>query len=61
MKYSNKEMSDIVTSEGLDYAILCYTSYKNIEDEHLADLWKEADKILTEIELILEKAHKDCQ
>lgn len=51
---SIEDVADIVSSEGLDYAILHYMSSEEIEDEALSSLWEQAKTVLSEINAILE-------
>lgn len=48
-KISNEEIIEIISDEGLEYAIMDYLSPKNIMDEHLFKLWVDAEKALKAI------------
>lgn len=56
---TNLNVSEIVDREGLGYAIIAYMDSDDFEDRHLAKLWDKAQKILREIEDILEEANPD--
>ena len=45
----NDEVIGIIESEGIGYAVLCYTNGDTFKDEKLAQLWKEAKEKLEAI------------
>jgi len=55
-KLTNLDIAHIVDREGLGYAITDYIGSTNFEDKDLAKLWDQAQNILGQIEIILEKA-----
>lgn len=55
-KLTNLDVAEIVEFEGLGYAITGYMGSTNFEDKDLAKLWDQAQNILGQIEIILEKA-----
>lgn len=57
--YTNAEVRDMVDEEGIGYAVTCYLSADSIADKKLAALWKDARKVLTEIQNILREAEDD--
>lgn len=56
---TNEQVARIVDREGLDYAVTAYMGSEDFEDRYLAKLWDKAQKILREIEDILEEANPD--
>ena len=57
MTESKKDLEyvgNLVSSDGLGYAIQSGIGYKNIKDKKLASLWKQASDIMDEIEKYLE-------
>ncbi len=52
-KYNDKEIAEIVDSEGLWYAITSYLNSGDIENPELAELWAQAETILSKIDDIL--------
>lgn len=48
-KLSNWKIADIVEKEGLEAAILVKVGYKEIEDQELAKLWKDADNMFAKL------------
>ena len=49
-KWTNEEIAMKVQSEGLDYMIQHYLSADKIEDEWLAEKWKQCKQLLNEIQ-----------
>ena len=49
-KRNNEELKDIIGDEGLGYAIQFDISWKNIEDNEIAKLWKIASDAMDKIE-----------
>jgi len=56
---TNQEVANIVINEGLDHAILHYVSSDEIDDPILKEKWKEADKLLSEIDSMLSDLYKN--
>jgi len=56
---TKQEVADIVDSEGLGYAITSYISGDDIDDPILREKWKEADKLLGEIQSILPEPYEN--
>lgn len=54
-KYSVSQVADIISSEGLGYAIQSYLKSTQIKDEDLAEMWERASDILTEITEYIEE------
>lgn len=54
-KYTIEEVYNIIDNEGFLYAVTEYMSGDSIEDEKLAKMWNEADKILRETKNKIEK------
>ena len=50
---TNEEVAYYVENEGLGYAITCGMSGNDIEDPVLKEKWKQAVKLLSEIENML--------
>ena len=55
-KLTNRKIADIVEWEGLGYAITDYMGSNDFEDQHLAELWDQAQTVLHEIQEILNEA-----
>lgn len=53
-KYTNKQIAEIVETEGLEYTITSYLSIEKIEDEEMKKMFQEAAEILKKIEDKLE-------
>ena len=51
-KYNLEDVADVISNEGLGYAIQNYLSWKDIEDKQLAKLWKQAADAMDKIEEI---------
>lgn len=58
-KLTNIEIAHKTENEGLGYMITDYMSEKDIKDPKLAKLWKQANKLLVEIQQILDDAIAD--
>ena len=49
-KYSIEDIANVISNEGLGYAIQSYLGWKDIEDKQLAKLWKQAADAMDKIE-----------
>lgn len=57
-KLSNKQVGEVVNSEGLGYAVQFYMGADKIKDPVLAEKWKAAAEALRAIDAILEKYYE---
>ena len=57
--WTNEEIAEKTEHEGLDYMIMYYLDADKIADPKMKSLWKKANKVLTEIQEILDEARNE--
>lgn len=53
-KLTIQEVADVVSAEGLGYAVLEHLSYRRIKDPHLQDMWWTAEQAMRKLDNHLE-------